>query len=155
MSRPDESYSDLSNRLLFRLFQSANLLHKKGTAALDEFGMTTQQWSVLGVFPRNQVVEDGGISVRDLTEYLMVSRQSLTGTLDLMLRKNYIKKVMNPRDKRSKLIQITPKGKQLWGDLQASITVFYQGALDGVSLDDQTSFLHYLNKVINNMEALT
>ncbi|MBL4867132.1 MAG: MarR family transcriptional regulator [Pseudomonadales bacterium] len=154
MESSDEPYSVVSNRLFFRLFQSANLLHKKGTAALDDFGVTTQQWSVLGVFHRNQVIEEGGISVGELTEYLLVSRQSLTGTLDLMLRKKYIKKVANPKDKRSKLIQITPKGRTLWNNLQSPITDFYQGALEGVPLDDQTSFLHYLNKVIKNMEAM-
>ena len=154
MEVSNEAYSEVSNRLFFRLFQSANLLHKKGTAAVEEYGVTTQQWSVLGVFYRNQVIEEGGISVGDLSEHLLVSRQSLTGTLDLMLNKKYIKKVTNPRDKRSKLIQITPKGRTLWSNLQLPITEFYQSALEGISFDDQTSILHYLNKIISNMEAM-
>jgi hypothetical protein len=40
--------AEINNWLFFRLFQAANTLHTKGTQALDEFGVTTQQWSVLG-----------------------------------------------------------------------------------------------------------
>ena len=38
---------DLANRLFFRLYQSANMMHKTGTKALDETGITTQQWAIL------------------------------------------------------------------------------------------------------------
>ena len=39
---------DLANRLFFRLYQSANLMHKTGTKALDDMNITTQQWAVIG-----------------------------------------------------------------------------------------------------------
>ena len=44
----NQAIQEINNRLFFRLFQVANTLHTKGTQAIDEFGVTTQQWSVLG-----------------------------------------------------------------------------------------------------------
>lgn len=44
------------NRLFFRLYQTANLLNKTCTRALEEHGVTTQQWAVLGALadPRSR-----------------------------------------------------------------------------------------------------
>ena len=39
---------ELANRLFFRLYQCANMLHKTGTRAVEAQGLTTQQWAVLG-----------------------------------------------------------------------------------------------------------
>ena len=71
---------EINNRLFFRLFQAANTLHTKGTKALEEFGITTQQWSVLGALSRP--VAASGMSVSELSQYLLVSRQNLTGLLN-------------------------------------------------------------------------
>ena len=38
--------------LFFRLYQSANMLHKTGTKAVEAEGLTTQQWAVLGALSR-------------------------------------------------------------------------------------------------------
>jgi hypothetical protein len=49
---------ELANRLFFRLYQCANMLHKMGTRAVEAQGLTTQQWAVLGARSRPEV-EDG------------------------------------------------------------------------------------------------
>jgi hypothetical protein len=44
--------AELANRLFFRLYQCANMLHKTGTRAIERYGLTTQQWAVLGALSR-------------------------------------------------------------------------------------------------------
>jgi len=68
----NHALDEINNRLFFRLFQVANTLHTKGTQAIEEFGVTTQQWSVLGALSRPQANE--GMSIGDLSRYLLVSR---------------------------------------------------------------------------------
>ncbi|MDY0273286.1 MAG: helix-turn-helix domain-containing protein, partial [Advenella sp.] len=67
---------EINNRLFFRFFQAANTLHTKGTQALEEFGVTTQQWSVLGALSRPKA--ENGMSVNELSRYLLITRQNLT-----------------------------------------------------------------------------
>jgi hypothetical protein len=43
-----ETKMEMANRLFFRLYQCANLLHKTATRAVESEGLTTQQWAVLG-----------------------------------------------------------------------------------------------------------
>lgn len=44
----------LANRVFFRLYQCANMLHKTGTRAVENEGLTTQQWAVLGALSRDE-----------------------------------------------------------------------------------------------------
>ena len=144
---------DLANRLFFRLYQSANLLHKSGTKALEPAGVTTQQWAVIGALARKGA--EAGISVGDLTRYLLVSRQNLNGILARLERDGLIERVISPHDSRSRLIRLTPHGRELWRtDMTQLIADYYAAALAGFSNTDKIHMIHYLDKVLNNMKQL-
>jgi hypothetical protein len=49
---PQEAEMELANRIFFRLYQCANMLHKTGSRAVEQQGLTTQQWAVLGALSR-------------------------------------------------------------------------------------------------------
>ena len=68
---------DVANRVFFRLYQASNLMHKQGTRYVGKLGTTTQQWAVLGALAR-PLVRDSGMTVKELIEFLEVSRQNLT-----------------------------------------------------------------------------
>ena len=79
----DQTKIELANRLFFRLYQCANMLHKTGSRAVEAEGLTTQQWAVLGALSREKT--HGGMSIGDLAKYLMVSRQNLSGLIGRMV----------------------------------------------------------------------
>ncbi len=144
---------ELANRLFFRLYQCANLLHKTGSRAVESEGLTTQQWAVLGALSRPET--EGGISVGDLARYLMVSRQNLAGVISRMERDGHIGVAPDERDRRSRLIRMTAHGRKVW--LQQAlpkIEAYYQQALNEFSVGDITHTLHYLLKLLDNMKQL-
>ena len=143
---------EINNRLFFRLFQAANTLHTKGTQALDDFGVTTQQWSVLGALSRPQV--EGGMSVNELSRYLLVSRQNLTGLLGRLERDGLIERSTSAEDRRERRVRLSEKGVALWQSLADPIHNFYDGALKGFSFDDRLAFIHYINLLQRNMSQL-
>jgi DNA-binding MarR family transcriptional regulator len=79
---------ELANRLFFRLYQCANMLHKTGSRAVEAEGLTTQQWAVLGALSRDKA--EGGMNIGDLARYLMVSRQNLSGLIGRMERDGHV-----------------------------------------------------------------
>lgn len=99
---PQPKVDDLANRMFFRLYQSANLMHKSGTKALEDMHITTQQWAVIGALARERAEE--GIAVGELTRFLMVSRQNLTGVLARLERDGLVERLVSPHDSRSRLI---------------------------------------------------
>jgi len=144
---------DLANRVFFRLYQCANMLHKTGTRAVEDEGLTTQQWAVLGALSRPQA--QGGMSVGDLARYLMVSRQNLSGLLGRMERDGHVCSAPDGRDRRSRLVTMTDSGRHVWqAEALPKIYGYYEQVLQGFSVNDVTHTLHYLLKLLENMQRV-
>lgn len=144
--------AEINNRLFFRFFQAANTLHTKGTQALNDFGVTTQQWSVLGALSRPQAAD--GMSVGEMSRYLLVSRQNLAGVLGRLERDGLIERATAEEDRRSRKVKLSQKGVELWAALAAPIHAFYDEALKDFSFDDRLTFIHYISRLQRNMAKL-
>ncbi|MGE5116779.1 MAG: MarR family winged helix-turn-helix transcriptional regulator [Betaproteobacteria bacterium] len=144
---------ELANRLFFRLYQCANMLHKTGSRAVEAEGLTTQQWAVLGALSREQA--QGGMSIGDLARYLMVSRQNLSGLIGRMERDGHVRIAADGRDRRSRLVTMTESGLHLWNvQARPKIRAYYEQVLADFSVNDMTHTLHYLLKLLENMQQL-
>src|SRR5690606_32334390 len=123
---------ELANRLFFRLYQCANMLHKTGTRAIEAEGLTTQQWAVLGAL--SQPRADGGMRIGDLARYLMVSRQNLSGVIGRLERDGHVASSADPQDRRSRLVAMTPQGRLVWQrDALPKIHAYYDKVLEDFS----------------------
>lgn len=142
----------LRNRLFFRLYQTANLMNKTGTRALERHGVTTQQWAVLGALadPRSA----GGISVGELAGLLMVSRQNLTGVLSRLEARGLIERTVDDEDRRARFILMSDAGKQVWASMQPQIEEFYRLTLGSFSTTDIIAMMHYLEGLRTNFISL-
>lgn len=144
---------ELANRLFFRLYQCANMLHKTGSRAVEQEGLTTQQWAVLGALSREKA--EGGMSIGDLAKYLMVSRQNLSGLISRMERDGHVTVAPDGRDRRSRLVTMTASGQHVWHVLaRPKILAYYEEILGDFSVNDVTHTLHYLLKILENMQRL-
>lgn len=153
MMENDGSRIDLANRIFFKLYQCANMMHKTGTRVVQDEGITTQQWAVLGALSREEASE--GISMGDLARYLLVSRQNLAGLVTRMERDGHVEVIPDQRDRRSRLVVLTPSGRHVWLDKALpKIKVYYRDATADFSTTDLAHTLHYLVKLLDKMGHL-
>ena len=153
MSGAEKTRMELANRLFFRLYQCANMLHKTGSRAIEDEGLTTQQWAVLGALSRPQV--SAGMKLGDLARYLMVSRQNLSGVIGRLERAGHVESGSDPLDRRSRLIRMTDGGRDVWlRQALPKIHDYYDRALAGFSVNDTVHMVHYLLKILDNMKQL-
>lgn len=144
---------ELANRLFFRLYQCANMMHKTGSRAVEAEGLTTQQWAVLGALSREKAA--GGMNIGDLAKYLMVSRQNLAGLVGRMERDGHVAIVQDERDRRSRLVTMTESGRHVWQVLALpKIRDYYEDVLADFSINDRAHALHYLLKILENMKRI-
>ena len=144
---------ELANRLFFRLYQCANMLHKTGSRAVEAEGLTTQQWAVLGALSREKA--QGGMSIGELAKYLMVSRQNLSGLIGRMERNGHVTVAPDGQDRRSRVVTMTDSGRHVWQQLALpKIHAYYEEIVGEFSFDDASHMLHYLLKMLENMRRL-
>jgi DNA-binding MarR family transcriptional regulator len=153
MDKRTETRMELANRLFFRLYQFANMLHQTGSRAIEAHWLTTQQWAVLGALSRPQAA--AGMKLGVLARYLMVSRQNLAGVVGRLERDGRVESAADPQDGRSRLVRMTAGGRQVW-QRQAlpKIHAYYEEALAGFSVNDMVHSVHYLLKMLENMERI-
>jgi DNA-binding MarR family transcriptional regulator len=153
MNEASQTKTEMANRLFFRLYQCANMLHKTGSRAVEAEGLTTQQWAVLGALSREKA--QGGISIGELARYLMVSRQNLSGLIGRMERDGHVEIAPDDRDRRSRMVTMTTSGRHVWQNLALpKIHAYYDQILADFSINDVTHTLHYLLKMLENMQRL-
>lgn len=153
MNELNLSQVELANRVFFRLYQCANMLHKTGSRAVESLGLTTQQWAVLGALSREEAAR--GMGIGELARYLMVTRQNLSGLVGRMERDGHVEMTPDPEDRRSRLVRMTPEGARVWrDDAPALIHQYYGQALVGFSEGDMAHVLHYLLKLLDNMQVI-
>lgn len=144
---------ELANRLFFRLYQCANMMHKTGTRAVEDEGLTTQQWAVLGALSRKKA--EGGMGMGELARYLMVSRQNLTGLISRMERDGHLEIRPGGKDRRARLVTMTESGRRVWFDQALpKIKDYYGDVLRDFSVNDVAHMLHYLLKMLENMQRV-
>ncbi len=144
---------ELANRLFFRLYQCANMLHKTGTKAVEDEGLTTQRWAVLGALSREEAAE--GMAVGDLARYLKISRQSLSGVVGRLEQDGLIEGAADSADRRSRLLRLTAQGEDRWHTRALPrINEFYDAAVAGLSVEDISHALHYLVRLLDNMTEI-
>ncbi|SME91077.1 transcriptional regulator, MarR family [Tistlia consotensis] len=148
----EAALAEIANRIFFRLYQSANMMHKTGTRALDEFGVTTQQWAVIGALSRPQA--EDGLSVGDLARFLMVSRQNIAGVVTRLEDQGCLERLRDSNDGRSRRIRLSERGRELWRAIRPAIHEYYDEALAGFSFEDRTALLTGLNRLLDNMKRL-
>ena len=149
MSSGNIELDEIHSRLIFRLFQTSNVMHRSGTLALNSVGVTSQQWSVLGALSRPKVEE--GMTVNDMCRYLMVSRQNLSIMLNRLEAAGYVMRAQDKQDQRSKRIMLTVSGREALNEINRLMQVFFEKVMKGLSRDEQISCVHYLTRLRDNM----
>ncbi len=144
---------DVANRLFFRLYQGSNLMHKVGTRFVGEFGVTTQQWAVLGALSGPKA-RAHGVTVKELLGFLLVSRQNLTPVLDRLEDRGWIERVKDPADGRSRRIRLTRQGGELWAQMLGPIAEFYAEGLKDLTFQEQVVLYRLLDRLKTTLGAL-
>jgi DNA-binding MarR family transcriptional regulator len=86
---------------------------------LKKYELTRMEWIVLAALDSNPAA--GGYSMSELSRILDIKLSQLTILTSGVLDKDYAKQVTSAKDKRTKLITITPKGSKLIASIEKSM----------------------------------
>ena len=96
------------------------------------------------------VIDGAGapLTPSQVADRVLIASATMTATLDLLERHGWIRRVPNPADRRSVLIEITPEGRATTDQLLPGIRTVEQGILSALTHDERESLLDLLAKVL-------
>ncbi len=94
------------------------------------------------------------MSVKQLMEFLMVSRQSLTAILDRLEAAGHVERVKTNGDGRLRHVRLTPAGTKMWSRLLPRIHGFYEAALADLSIEESYLLMRLLDRLTAGLAKL-
>lgn len=92
--------------------------------------------------------------MREIRDYLNVSRSTLTGVIDRLEKRKFVKRVISERDRRSFALELTEEGKTAQSEHEEMEKIIYEDILNSLEDDkDVGEFLRLSKKIIKNNKA--
>lgn len=95
--------------------------------------------------------DDYVLSPTKLYERLLFTSGAITKVLKKLEDKKYITRIDNQFDKRSKLVQITPLGKQICQETLKEVILYEERCFSVLTKEEQKSFKHIFTKLLKNI----
>lgn len=130
----------------YNMTQTSRRLTRFLSAHLKEDCITPEQWTVL-----KRIGEYAGISQKELAVKADKDQATLTKILDLLEKKQLIRREVNPRDRRSFSVVLTEAGHDLKRIITAKTDILFNGLLEGAAEEELAVFLNMLERINNNI----
>jgi DNA-binding MarR family transcriptional regulator len=132
--------TDLPGHYIRRLQQIAVGVFMEETQA---FGVTPVQFAAL-----NALVATPGIDQRTLAASIGFDTSTIGGVVDRLEARGWVKRQVSPEDRRARLLQVTPDGKQLLQELSASVLSTQERILAPLPQAERQEFLRMLKVLV-------
>ena len=111
--------------------------------------ISMDQWIVLG-----PIWENDGVSHKEISEYCLKDKTSVTKIIDTLEKKNLVVRVSDQLDHRVKRVVLSNKGKELFLQAIPIMELTRDQLRDGITEQDIESLRSVLTKIYNNLVSI-
>ena len=149
MIKNDKLKSDINLGML--IGQVHRLSTKKFVQNSHNSGLdiSMDQWIVLG-----PIWENDGVSHKEISEYCLKDKTSVTKIIDTLEKKNLVVRVSDQLDHRVKRVVLSKKGKELFLQAIPIMELTRDQLREGITEQDIESLRSVLTKIYNNLVSI-
>jgi len=138
-----DDVSRSSDYICFKLGKVFRNVQRYYENHLLKFGLTPVQFFVI-----NTLSKRDGMKFKDLANSLAIEGPTLTGLLDRMERSGFLERRGDPEDRRSVLVYLTDKGRQVGPEVSKMAQSLDQNLRIQFSPEEFDLFLKILDRVV-------
>jgi len=140
----------LENVIFYTIDKSIRSYRVFAQKRLREHGysITIDQWLILKV-----LMENPGIMQQEVAELVFKDNASITRIINLLVKSNYLKRTVNPKDKRKSNLKVTRAGEKTMMEVEKIVLENREIALKGISAEDMEVANRVLNQIIENSQS--
>ena len=137
-----ENQLTLSTLVVFT--RAEHTIHKKEFETIKESGLTPAQFGVL-----EALYNKGDLRIKELIEKILTTSGNITVVIKNLEKDGLIKKNPDPEDKRSCIISLTTKGKDVIEDVLPNHIKNIKNIFEILTDDEKTTLKNILKKFKN------
>jgi len=145
---PDDFYDQtpdaniLATEAVMNTMRTADILFDRIGRLLRPLGVSAAGGLVLGVLR-----DHGRMSPSELGDHLIVTRATVTGLLDSLERRGFVRRTANPADRRSLFVEITPPGLDVLQALRTLVHRHEKAWMSVLSDDELRTYIGLLHRI--------
>ena len=144
ITRPDSALTP--GHLIRRLHQLSTRVFTERTHAAG-FDLTPVQFIAL-----DTLRENAGIDQASLADAIAKDRATLGAVADRLEQKGLVTRVINPRDKRARELELTQKGREVVDAMRPIVMSLQSDILPGLTPEEYQTFIHLAAKAAHDAE---
>lgn len=95
-----------------------------------------------------------GCTQQCICDCLKIDKVSMVRILGYLIKKKYLKKTVNPADRREHLIELTVKAKEVLPEIHSAIDNLNAAAFKGFTKEKQNELYAFVQQMQNNLDPL-
>lgn len=119
--------------------------------ALRPEGLAEPEYRVLTAL----YAQGGSACPRDLCAALAQSPANLTRICDTLVRRGFVSRNLDARDRRRMQLTLRPSGQRLLDKLVPAMSARVKDAFDGISAAERKRLLAYLTRLLQGIDAMS
>lgn len=153
---PDDFYDQtpganiLATEAVMNTVRTADMLFDQIGRLLRPLNVSAAGGLVLGILR-----DDGPMSPSGISERLIVTRATVTGVLDSLEQRKFVRRSANPADRRSLVVEITPKGLNVLQELRTIVHRHEKAWLAGFSDLDLRAYIEQLHRIQDSLASVS
>jgi DNA-binding MarR family transcriptional regulator len=138
----------LATEAVMNTIRTADLIYDRIGQLLRPLDVSPAGGLVLGILR-----DRGNLSPSELGDRLIVSRATITGVVDSLERRGFVRRLPNPADRRSLLVEITPAGLRVLQRLRTLVHRNEQQWMAALSDDELRAYIALLHRIQERVDA--
>lgn len=112
------------------------------------YKITVDQWLIIKV-----LMEHPGISQQEIAEKVFKDNASVTRIIELLVKSHYLDRKVNPKDRRTSILTVTPEGEDIIAKVQSLVLQNRKVAQNGLTIEELENLNKTLKKIIQNCQS--
>lgn len=137
---------ELEKSIGFKINQTANKLNNKYNQLFQEYDIAPEQRATLEI-----IKYEADVNQTKIANILGKDKTTISRTLNTLEKKGFITK--SQKDKRTNLIEITPKGEDILNNSFTKVNSFRKNLISKLNDDEVTNLILLLEKVALSVEG--
>jgi DNA-binding MarR family transcriptional regulator len=135
--------SPTATEAAMNLVRTADLLVKRIGELVTPFGLSPSSALALGILAD----AEEPLAPHQIAEKLIISRATITGLLDSLEKRGYVRRVPHRSDRRMLLIELTESGRQVAHDFRVRVHQQQKEWLAALSQEEQEELIAALHRL--------
>lgn len=134
---------DMAGHLIRRLHQHSTLVFSARTQAQGH-DLTPVQFAAL-----DAVFHHPGVDQASVAEMIGYDRATIGGVIDRMEKKGWLSRTVSAQDRRSRVLALTSRGKQIHAALLPIVLELQRDILEALTRDERDTLIRLMRKIVS------